>query len=99
MSDHCLFTAAEAELINRVVSLGYQYKLIKDFVDRYSGLSGKLALHLAYSSDPRAIRAKDQDAGSEAESEAQEGEEEQQMNGVYIKAFCSGVSEVIAVYK
>jgi len=30
------------------VSLGAQYKLIKEFLDRYSGLSATLALQLAY---------------------------------------------------
>ena len=43
-----VLTAAEAELINKIVCLGAQFKLVKEFLDRYSGLSSSLALHLAY---------------------------------------------------
>lgn len=48
MSKHNILTASEAELINKVVSLGALYKLIKEFIDKYSGLSSSLALNLAY---------------------------------------------------
>jgi hypothetical protein len=44
-------TAAEVEIINKIVSLGLQFKLIKEFMERYSGLSSSLALHLAYGAD------------------------------------------------
>jgi len=40
------------------VSLGAQYKLVKEFIDKYSGLSSSLALHLAYGSDAANILGK-----------------------------------------
>ena len=43
-----ILSASEAELINKIVSLGSQFRLLKEFLDRYSGLSSSLALHLAY---------------------------------------------------
>lgn len=39
---------------------------------------------------------KDGDQSSDAQEEEDDGEE---MNGVYIKAFCSGVNELLNVYK
>jgi hypothetical protein len=47
-TQHNILTASEAELINKIASLGALYKLIKEFIDKYSGLSSSLALNLAY---------------------------------------------------
>jgi gamma-tubulin complex component 4 len=70
--------------------LGSQYKLIKDFVDRYSGLSSQLALNLAYDVEVKKKKGEDSD---ESDSE------NQQLHGVYVKAFCSGVNEMLTIYK
>jgi hypothetical protein len=46
-----LLSESEVELINRLIALGYQYKLVKEFNDKYSGIGpqdGGLATHLAY---------------------------------------------------
>ena len=78
-------------MINKIASLGAQYKLIKDFLDRYSGLSSKLALNLAY--DAEIKKKKDEEDSEESDSE------NQQLHGVYVKAFCSGVNEMLTIYK
>jgi Gamma tubulin complex component N-terminal len=44
-----LLSPAEAELINRIVTLGHWYKRIQRFLDKYGGISTRLALQLAYS--------------------------------------------------
>ena len=46
-----LLNISEVELMNRLVELGWQYKQIAQFNDRYSGIGsqdGGLASHLAY---------------------------------------------------
>ena len=94
-----VLSAAEAELINKIVSLGLHFKLIKEFVERYSGLSSSLALHLAYGADKGKA---DNHRGGKKEEEHLSDEAENldyQLSGVYIKAFCSGVNELITVYK
>lgn len=93
-----ILSASEAELINKIVSLGSQFRLLKEFLDRYSGLSSSLALHLAYgANEARKKEQKEQDAAGEDDEE--EDEESEQLSGVYIKAFCSGVNEVLTVYR
>ena len=67
VTKHNVLSASEAELINKIASLGAQYKLIKDFLDRYSGLSSQLALNLAY--DAEIKKKKDEDESEESDSE------------------------------
>jgi hypothetical protein len=96
-----ILSASEAELINKIVSLGAQFRLLKEFLDRYSGLSSSLALHLAYGANQAKKKgARGQDAiAQDLEEEEDEDEEQEQLSGVYIKAFCSGVNEMLTVYK
>lgn len=42
---------AEVELINRIVVLGYQFKVIMRFQAKYGGIGTKLALQLAYNEE------------------------------------------------
>ena len=97
MSEHQMLSMAEVELINKIVALGAQYKLIKEFLDRYSGLSSSLSLHLAYGANADRLKKKKDQNGQEAEEEEEDNQEDQ-LHGVYIKAFCSGVNELITVY-
>ena len=53
-----MLSMAEVELINKIVALGAQYKLIKEFLDRYSGLSSSLSLHLAYGANADRLKKK-----------------------------------------
>jgi hypothetical protein len=95
-----ILSASEAELINKIVCLGAQFRLLKEFLDRYSGLSSSLALHLAYGADQAKKKsAQGQDALAPGEEEEDEDEEQEQLSGVYIKAFCSGVNEMLTVYR
>ena len=100
-SEHNILTASEAELINKMASLGALYKLIKEFIDKYSGLSSSLALNLAYGAKQLQKKdgKKDEDLVDSDDGNADEdGQDQQQLHGVYIKAFCSGVNEMLTVY-
>ena len=43
-----LLSPGEAELLTRIIHLGYNYKRIERFLDKYAGITTKLALQLAY---------------------------------------------------
>ena len=74
VSEHQMLSMAEVELINKIVALGAQYKLIKEFLDRYSGLSSSLSLHLAYGAN--ADRGKKKKEGQEADEEEEDAQED-----------------------
>ena len=44
-----LLSPAEVELLNRIVIIGFYSKRIQNFIERYGGISTKLALQIAYS--------------------------------------------------
>ena len=71
VNEHQILSAAEAELINKIVSLGAQYKLIKEFLDRYSGLSTSLALQLAYGGNDNARKG---ERANDSDIEPQDGD-------------------------
>ena len=87
---------AEVELINRIAYLGYLFKRIQRFQAKYGGIGTKLALQLAYSNDNNNDKVDESMNSDGVGSEAAEGEE---IHGVYIKAFCQGVNDILNVYK
>lgn len=71
---------------------------------KYGGINSKLALQLAYKEEHKEENDSEdmgQNVGSDMGSVMDEGpsEDEQLLMGVYIKAFCSGVNEILTVYK
>ena len=108
-----ILSLSEVELVNKIVALGAQYRLIRQFLDRYAGIGsqdGGLAQQLAYGKSATGFAgegAKKQAAGGGAGglADSDGGDEDDQeegsmmLNGVYIKAFCSGVNELITIYK
>ena len=96
---------AEVEQLNKIVQLGAYYKMIQQFLRKFSGISSKLALQLAYKEDNK---PDDNDVESDVNSSAgggpsdqddEQDAEEEALQGVYLKAFCSGVKEILQVYK
>jgi len=97
-------SAAEIEQLNKIVQIGALYKQIQNFVNKYGGINSKLALQLAYKEGPKdgnESAEMAQNVGSDMGSalDDQQDEDDQALMGVYIKAFCSGVSEILTVYK
>lgn len=68
------------------------------FLDKYSGINTKLSLQLAYS---EGLNKRDEDKTIEVNSDAGSVKEEEEIEnvGVYLKAFCSAVNELLTVYK
>lgn len=67
-----------------------------------------MALQLAYKDgeqkrgdgeDGNNLNGSDMDRSLEGEQPLEDEEDEEALHGVYIKAFCSGVSEILQVYK
>ena len=88
-------STAEVDIINRIVQIGFLYKQISKFQDRYGGISTKLALQLAYEEQKEheeANKNQDEDLSKKEEDIEEEGMD---VLGVYIKAFCSGVNEIL----
>lgn len=69
--------------INKVVILGVFYKQIAEFIKRNSGLNSQLPFILCM----------------EDMKEGNNDDEEIEVTSVYIKAFCTGVHEVLNLYK
>ena len=95
---------AEVDQINKIVQLGAFFKMIKDFLTKFGGISSKMALQLAYKDnvqkDEGNVNGSDMNnsMGGGAPDEEND-EDEEALHGVYMKAFCSGVSEILQVYK
>ena len=95
---------AEIEQLNQLVQLGALYKQIQTFVAKYSGISSKLALKLAFKDS---IGKNSFGNGNDGQNLSEQGsdqgeqlnEDDGQVVGVYIKAFCSGVNDLLTVYK
>jgi len=91
-----LLSPAEVELLDRIVILGFHCKRIQGFISKYGGISTKLALQIAYSgqqpeegemnrSNEVMSHHEDQDDDHHGAGDSASNEEVQ---GVYIKAFC-----------
>ena len=98
-----LLSPGETDLLKRIISLGWQYKQIERFLSRYSGISTRLALQLAYSGGEPGVgnepNGQDKDEVMSQNSGANEVAEEEELHGVYIKALCQGVNDIVGVYK
>lgn len=105
-----MLNPAEVEMFNRIVILGWWYKKIAKFQSKYGGISTKLALQLAYNEEGAQGQGNESgnnqmEVASNRESfngdHSDNGEygSVEEVHGVYIKAFCQGVSEIITVYK
>ena len=79
--------------------------MVEQFLRKFSGISSKLALQLAYKEDNK---LGDDDverdvnssaAGGQSDENDEQDMEEEALQGVYLKAFCSGVQEILQVYK
>mgnify|MGYP001364767672 CR=1 FL=1 len=98
---------AEVDQINKIVQLGAYFKMIKDFLAKFGGISSKMALQLAYKDNEQKDEGGNNNAnGSDMNNSLGDGapdeendEDEDTLHGVYMKAFCSGVSEILQVYK
>eukprot|EP00347_Sterkiella_histriomuscorum_P015647 403356230 len=95
---------AEIEMINRISYLGFLFKQIQSFLHKYGGISTKLAIQLAYNDLYQNEKIKDQPNQNQnldlsQKSEVDEEQDQDELFGVYIKAFCSGVNEIITTYK
>ena len=95
---------AEIDQLNKIVKLGAFFKMILNFLNKFGGISSKLALQLAYKDNAQNRRDKQEDA-SEIDNSVNGGDnndeddDEDNLHGVYMKAFCSGVNEILQVYK
>ena len=65
---------AEVEQLNKIVQLGAYYKMIQQFLRKFSGISSKLALQLAYKEDNK---PDDDDVESNVNSSAGGGPSDQ----------------------
>ena len=93
---------AEVDQINKIVQLGAYFKMIKDFLAKFGGISSKMALQLAYKDNVQKDgegNANGSDMnnsmGGGAPDDEENNEDEDTLHGVYMKAFCSGVSEIL----
>lgn len=86
---------AEKHQLNALIELGAMYKQIQLFLDKYSGINSKLALQVALGrTQPHFVdRDHHSDDGHSLE------EDPELVVGVYVKAFCSGVTDLLKVYK
>ena len=76
--------------------------MIQDFLAKFGGISSKMALQLAYKDNLRKEEGTGQNSNQSLEEGAPDSsndEDEESLHGVYMKAFCSGVSEILQVYK
>ena len=94
---------AEVDQLNKIVNLGAYYKMIQNFLTKFGGISSKLALQLAYKDNADKMRDKE-GGGSDGENsidgyQKDEEDDDEDLHGVYMKAFCSGVTEILQVYK
>ena len=96
---------AEVDQINKIVQLGAYFKMIQDFLTKFGGISSKMALQLAYKDNVQKEEGGNAN-GSDMNGSLGDGapdeendEDEDALHGVYMKAFCSGVSEILQVYK
>ena len=92
---------AEVDQINKIVQLGAYFKMIQTFLTKFGGISSKMALQLAYKDGmQRGEEGKENasDMNGSLNGEAADDNDED-LHGVYMKAFCSGVSEILQVYK
>lgn len=103
-----LLSPAEVELLDRIVILGYYSKRIQSFISKYGGISTKLALQIAYSGQQpddgeinrsNEVMSANQEGDNNSEVAANQEDSNEEIAGVYIKAFCQGVSEIVNVYK
>ena len=91
---------AEIDQLNKIVKLGAFFKMILNFLNKFGGISSKLALQLAYKDNAQNRRDKQEDA-SEIDNSVNGGDnndeddDEDNLHGVYMKAFCSGVNEIL----
>ena len=97
---------AEVDQINKIVQLGAYVKMIQTFLAKFGGISSKMALQLAYKDDGDRKNRDANGNGSDMNGSLdgvgagdEDNEDEEALQGVYIKAFCSGVSEILQVYK
>ena len=111
--DLCFLSLAEIDQINKVIKLGALFKQIQQFIRKYSGINSKLALQVAYQDGKEKVpeakndaeeadqdmRSDNVNSGRDSRSLVGDVEAEQEQVGVYVKAFCSGVNELLAVYK
>jgi len=75
------------------VTLGHLYKRILRFTLQYGGIGTKLAIQLAFNDG--ASGQDEQDLSGSLNHSGGSGE----VHGVYVKAFCQGVTEILNVYK
>ena len=78
--------------------------MIQSFLTKFGGISSKMAIQLAYKDTESAQKAANEGSDVDANSlnggpADDEDEDEEALQGVYIKAYCSGVSEILQVYK
>lgn len=83
---------AEQDQLNQLVQLGAMFLQIQQFLDKYSGINSKLALQLALGKDRKESEDNRSDMGDADEDETV-------VVGVYLKAFCSGVNDLLRIYK
>ena len=75
--------------------------MIQTFLAKFGGISSKMALQLAYKDDLRRNNGDGGAANSDMDGSLGGGpddgdaEDEEALHGVYMKAFCSGVSEIL----
>jgi hypothetical protein len=62
------------------------------FLDKYSGINSKLALKVALGKQTATLVNNNSDAGSQ-------NQDDEPVVGVYLKAFSSGVNDLLKVYK
>ena len=95
---------AEIEQLNKIVKLGALFKQIQSFLDKNSGINSKLAFQLAFS-DANPINKndivsdRDQNSQNDGPNSDDESNEDTGMVGVYVKALCSSVDDLLKVYK
>ena len=73
--------------------------MIQNFLTKFGGISSKLALQLAYKDNAKNEKEKNAD-GSDVDNsidgdQQNEEDDDEELHGVYMKAFCSGVTEII----
>ena len=88
-------SAAERQQLDALVELGAMYKQLSQFLDKYSGINSKLALQVALGRNQTHFVDRDQNS----DDGQNPMEEEDLVVGVYVKAFCSGVTDLLKVYK